>query len=381
MMRSRDVVERRLAQVGYAPARVVRPHPNRLVPRPPRVSVVVPCYNYGHFLPSCVDSVLDQAGVEVEVLVIDDASPDGSAAVARAVAARDSRVRAICHEINKGHIATYNEGLALIDGEFVVLLSADDLLAPGALRRATELMAAYPTVGLAYGFAVDFQDAPPAARVAPATWTIWRGRDWIADRCRTGRNALRSPEAVLRTTVLREVGGYRPDLPHAADFEMWMKAASISDVGYVGGCDQAYYRVHAANMHSTAFSVDDPKGVIVDLRQRLTCFESVLDEAPRVAGAAALLRRARRALARDALTMAVRCYEWGTADRWPVDVLADFAAEVCPSDELPGLWRALALRRRVGPARSRRHPLFLPGEQVYKVRDRLDRWRWRRAGL
>ncbi|WP_460807831.1 glycosyltransferase family 2 protein [Micromonospora zhanjiangensis] len=105
----------------------------RIRPRPlttrPTVSVVIPCYNYGHYLPECVHSVLSQSGVEVDVLIVDDASPDGSAEVARELSA-DPRVRLIAHRENRGHIATYNEGLAAVDGEYVVLLSADDLLSP-----------------------------------------------------------------------------------------------------------------------------------------------------------------------------------------------------------------------------------------------------------
>ena len=102
------------------------------------VSVVIPCYNYGHLLGDAVNSVLDdQDGVDVQVLIIDDASPDGSAEVARKIAAGDPRVEVAVHAANKGHIATYNEGLLdWAGGDYCVLLSADDRLTPGALQRA-----------------------------------------------------------------------------------------------------------------------------------------------------------------------------------------------------------------------------------------------------
>jgi hypothetical protein len=377
-----DVAGRRLALAGYAKARVQRPGP--LPGRPPRVSVVIPCYNYGHYIPACVDSVLTQPGVDADVLIIDDASPDGSAEAVRGVAERDSRVRAMYHQHNRGHIATYNEGLAQVDGDYVVLLSADDLLAPGALQRAAALMEANPAVGLVYGPVADFSGTQPAADrgAGDATaWTVWRGRDWLADRCRTGRNALRSPEAVMRTSVLRAVGEYSAALPHAGDFEMWMRAASVADVGYVAGATQAYYRVHAANMHNVVFGSDEAKGTLVDLEQRHECFVSVFQDSTSLPQAKALMERARRSLAREALVLAIRCYEWGAADIWPVAELASFAEQMCPPGELRSLWRALALRRKVGAAHSRRHPLFLPGEQVFKVADRLSEWRWRYAGL
>src|ERR1700722_3515157 len=114
----------------------------------PSVSVVIPCYKYGHFLEECTQSVLEnQPGVDVRVLIIDDASPDDSADVARAIAARDPRVEVAVHAGNKGHIATYNEGLLdWADGDYSVLLSADDRLTPGALTRATALLDANPDV-------------------------------------------------------------------------------------------------------------------------------------------------------------------------------------------------------------------------------------------
>ena len=203
----------RLASPWNADVHVERPR--KLAGRCPLVSVVVPCYNYGHYLPDCVKSVLDQEDVRVDVLIIDDASPDGSAEVASRLAAQDIRVRTIRHDTNKGHIATYNEGLAQARGDYAVLLSADDLMTPGCLSRATALMEAHPSVGLTYGFTVDFVSSqPPPARTRATSWIAWQGHSWFARICQTGRNLLRSPEAVMRTTVLHQIGGYRADLPH-----------------------------------------------------------------------------------------------------------------------------------------------------------------------
>ena len=103
------------------------------------VDVIVPCYNYGRFLGRCVGSLLVQEGCDVRVLVIDDCSTDDSLMTARGIAATDPRVRLIAHERNRGHIATYNEGIDWVGSPYMLLLSADDMLAPGALRRATAL--------------------------------------------------------------------------------------------------------------------------------------------------------------------------------------------------------------------------------------------------
>ena len=70
----------------------------------PTVSVVIPCYNYGRYLPQAVASALDQERVEVEVIVVDDASTDGSADVAHGLAQDDPRIQVIVHAVNRGHI-------------------------------------------------------------------------------------------------------------------------------------------------------------------------------------------------------------------------------------------------------------------------------------
>ena len=97
-----------------------------LRPRPsagrPTVTVVIPCYKYGHFLAGVVESVLSQPGVDADVIIVDDASPDESGAVADALAEADPRIRVIHHPENKRHIATYNDGLSAATGKYVVLL-------------------------------------------------------------------------------------------------------------------------------------------------------------------------------------------------------------------------------------------------------------------
>ena len=110
-------------------------------------------------------SVLDQEGVDVRVLIIDDASPDDSGEVAMALAAEDERVEARAHAENQGHLATYNEGLLeWAEGSYSVLLSADDLLTPGALSRATAVLETNPSVGFVYGHVLRWMDGESEAR-------------------------------------------------------------------------------------------------------------------------------------------------------------------------------------------------------------------------
>lgn len=311
------------------------------------VSVVIPCYNYGHFLEEAVSSVLDdQPGVDVRVLIIDDASPDDSAEVARKIEARDPRVDVAVHTSNKGHIATYNEGLLeWATGDYCVLLSADDRLTPGALRRATDLLDANPRAGFAYGDVLWFRDGEPLppARTRVRGWTVWPGEVWLERRFRRGQSGISCPEVVVRTSVQRRVGGYNEQLPHLGDLEMWLRLAANADVGYLRGPDQAYYRRHESNMST-------PYTPLMTLHQYRLTYEGVLDEyGHTLPDAQRLSDLVHRRMAYEALLVAARAYDRGVAQATPVEELVAFACDCWPDAKKLGIYRTLLLRRRVGP--------------------------------
>jgi glycosyltransferase involved in cell wall biosynthesis len=347
------------------------------------VAVVIPCYNYGHFLPTCVGSVTDQPDVEVDVMIVDDASPDGSVEVAHRLAAADRRVRVLAQPVNQGHIATYNRGLAEVDSDHVLLLSADDLLAPGALARAAALFDEFPEVGLVHGFAPTFRsDPPPPARTVTRSWSVWGGPEWLDIVCRRGSNPIYTAEAIMRTSTMRELKGYDPELPHAADFLLWLRAAAIGSVGRVNGVDQAYYRIHGANMHVQQFG-----GALRDLTERHRAFEIVLTEYGQQLDVVRLRRTADAAVAREALVMACQWYE-SPEGRPPDDdgdlniagQLAAFAERISPDVPSTPYYRAYlghVARARSGRT-SRPGPLRTLGARgVASLRWR----RWRRTGV
>jgi glycosyltransferase involved in cell wall biosynthesis len=337
------------------------------------VSVVVPCYNYGRYLPECVNSILAQDGVDVDVLVVDDASTDDSAQMARRLAA-DPRVSLLEHLDNRGHIATYNEGLAKATGEYVVLLSADDLLAPGSLARATALMEAHPEVSFVYGFSRSFQERTPAPRTRERPWTVWTGPEWLELNCGRATNPIETPDVVMRTSVLRDLGGYDDRLPHAADLLMWLRAATRGSVGRINGVDQAFYRVHGANMHFERFG-----GMVRDITERRLTFEILCTEdADRLADPQRLRHAAEAALARTALRTAYRAR---TRERSGTDVpgeLAELARRIDAGVRDSSLWRRYERCCRPGwrPLVPRRVTAFAD-----RVEGRIRWGRWRRTGI
>lgn len=317
-------------------------------PGRPTVSVIVPCYNYGHFLEGCVDSVLAQRGVDVQLLVIDDRSTDGSAEVAQRLAERDSRVELRLHSKNAGLIATANEGLQWARGEYVVLLSADDLLVPGALDRATAVMAAHPSVGMVYGRPLIWREGRPMPRPS-GRWRatdVRPGAQWIRLRCRSGQSCIASPETVVRNSVQRAVGGYDPACFHCSDVNMWLRIAAVSDIAYVRGTPQAIYRVHAGSM---ARSKETP---LVDLSERRAAYDSFFARCgPTLDDLEELQAMVARTLARQALWRASRAVDRG-AEPNLVEELIAFALDVCDETTRLREWRGLQLRRRIGAGRS-----------------------------
>jgi glycosyltransferase involved in cell wall biosynthesis len=336
-----------------------------------RVDVVIPCYNYGRFLGECVSSALnDQPGTDVRVLVIDDASQDESAEIAHKLAAADDRVEVRVHPVNQGHIATFNEGLLdWADGDYCVLISADDRLAPGALRRSADLMDAHPEVGFVYGNAVEFRDSEnlPPARTECRAEIIWPGRWWLERRFREARGCIFSPEVVVRTSLQHQVGGYHPDLYHTSDLEMWMRLAAYADVGYLRA-DQAYYRRHDNNMSR------ELSNRLVTLNELRSAYEALLKRCGEIlSNAAELSQMVHRRLAWEALWAATRAYDRRRTDKVPVEELAAFAFDCWPDAASLSTWHSLRLRRRIGPTIM---PYLQPFIWSAVVRHVKDRWRW-----
>ncbi len=337
-----------------------------------KVDIIVPCYNYGRFLERCVRSVLDQSVRDLRVLIIDDASSDESMSVAKKLAENDPRVSIIAHPQNRGHIATYNEGLLdWATSDYSLLLSADDVLTPGALARAVEVLDANPRVGLFYGHAVYWYDNQPAPflRTKSAGVSFWRGHDWLRIVCRRGHCVTTTPTAVVRTSVQHAIGGYRSDLPHTADIEMWMRFAVHSDVAYIRCVDQAYYRIHNHNMTIQRIP-------IVDLKQRKAAYEALFATYGQlIPHAKWLQRQAARKLAKEALWRACSAYHRRRLDETPVAELVEFARSAYPGfEKLPEYW-GLRWRERVGVnASSLLQPIM-----VSAMHRRIRNWLWRKT--
>lgn len=271
------------------------------------IDILVPCYNYGRYLPDCIGSLAAQSVGDWHALVIDDASPDGSAAVAQRLAQQDQRVTVVAHTANRGHIATYNEGIELAAAPFFMLLSADDMLAPGALDRALTVMRRHPGIALTYGRSVDFDgEPPPVGGHAADEWRVQPGERLIAELCSEAIDFIPTPSVILRTNAQKAAGPYRPELPHAGDLEMWLRVALHGAVAATDAL-QSFKRVHGGNMSTSASD-----NVLRDYMQRAAAFESFFDrDGARMPDARRLRRLARSRLSGRAFWTAMAQFARG----------------------------------------------------------------------
>jgi glycosyltransferase involved in cell wall biosynthesis len=107
--------------------------PVRVNGRSPSVSVVIPIYNAARYLEDCLASVLNQSGVDLEVVCVDDCSADGSAAIVDKFVQADPRVRVIRNPAKVGSAVSRNIGIGAALGDYVQFTDSDDMLPDGAL--------------------------------------------------------------------------------------------------------------------------------------------------------------------------------------------------------------------------------------------------------
>lgn len=114
------------------------------VPRPPSISVIMPNYNHGKWLPRSVGAIVSQAIPSIEIVLIDDGSTDNSLEVIADLCERHHCIRLIKHDTNLGPHAAVRSGLATARGEFLLLAAADDFILPGLLGHAEATLRAHP---------------------------------------------------------------------------------------------------------------------------------------------------------------------------------------------------------------------------------------------
>lgn len=208
-----------------------------------KISVLIPTYNSERHLAECLDSVLQQDFADMEILIADDGSTDGTPAVIQAYAARDPRIRCWRNPANLGLVANHNLCLRQARGEYVKFVHADDkLLSAVALRKMAAALDAHPSAILAgCRQHLTGTDARPVCFFHRSG--IYAGRKIIVACLEQNVNLLGQPTLTLfRRSVARR--GFDTRFVGHLDYEMWCHLLEQGDFYYLAE-PLATWRVHA----------------------------------------------------------------------------------------------------------------------------------------
>lgn len=201
------------------------------------VSIIIPCYNYAHYLPASIDSVLRQDYPHYEVILIDDGSSDATWEIMQTYAARHPHVRAFKHETNQGIFKANKRGWDEARGKYLHFFSADDLYHPTCLPKVMHLFQENPHLGLVCTDIAYFQDH---------TQKITEKK--LLTTCRTPRLFSRNEmipifqstnfwipglTCVVKQETLQKYGHLDPRLENISDWFCFHKIALFEGVGYI----------------------------------------------------------------------------------------------------------------------------------------------------
>jgi glycosyltransferase involved in cell wall biosynthesis len=203
------------------------------------VSVIIPVYNGERFLAEAVHSALSQTHRDVEVIVVDDGSTDGTPDI---ISRLGSLVRPL-RQPNQGVAAARNAGIAVARGRFVAFLDADDVWLPHKLERQLALLESKPSLGaVGSGFLVTDEQLQTLAEDIPPTC------DLAAILLLRTNGGLFSSTMVARTEILSRLGGFDTRLSTSADWDLVARLAAHYEVASVPEA-LVLYRQHGTNMH------------------------------------------------------------------------------------------------------------------------------------
>lgn len=207
------------------------------------ISVIIPCYNYGRFLPDAVNSVLGQTkgGPAVEIIVVDDGSTDDTAAVAQGLG---SAIRYI-HQENQGLSAARNTGIRAIKGNYLVFLDADDLLTTGTIASHLDNFTAHPKLDVSVCLSLQAFSSDSGRRNY-----LWPLKCAHLDMHLCHSNISPVHTFMLRAEVAQEIGFFDPDLKACEDQDYWLRCAALGKRFGVNSEGLVIYRQHGQSMTS-----------------------------------------------------------------------------------------------------------------------------------
>lgn len=220
-------------------------------PSRPLVSVVVPHFNLGAYLPRTLDSVLASTYENVEIVVVDDCSTDElSRLTIEKLSAVGERLSVVRNPMNLGLAATRNVALEHVRGEFVLTLDADDLIGPSFIALAVDALQrnpAYDFVVPQTGFFLDTEEGQIGQQAAFTDYAVFYGE---ARAMGLYENRFSTATCIARTAALRELR-YREELEAYEDWDLYSRAVAAGKQFIVTNGIHFFYRRRADSMYHT----------------------------------------------------------------------------------------------------------------------------------
>lgn len=188
----------------------------------PLVSIVVPTHNRAALLPLAVDSCLRQDHADIEVIVVDDGSTDGTAEVLAGLQKKDRRIQ-VHRQENTGLPGTLNRGFAAARGEYRTWISDDNTYHPAAVSSMLSVLRENPQYGLVY---TDFNIVDSQGKILKTV--IYENPADLRIVNVVGASFL------YRRGVAERVGGYDGDLKFVEDWDYWLRLASLAPITRLG---------------------------------------------------------------------------------------------------------------------------------------------------
>jgi len=186
------------------------------------VSIVTPSFNQAPYLEATIRSVLEQNYPDLEYIVVDGGSSDGSVDILRRYA---ERLAWWVSEPDKGQTDALNKGFAHARGEILAWLNSDDTYQPGAVAEAVAFLRSQPELGLVYGDANFIDENGRLIGRFSAAQTDYR-------RLRRGYVHIPQQAAFFRADLWRKVGPLDPSFYFAMDYDLWVRIAALAPIRY-----------------------------------------------------------------------------------------------------------------------------------------------------
>ncbi len=221
----------------------------------PRVSVVVISYNQEDVIREAVDSVLGQDWPNLELILSDDGSKDGTVAILKEYAERDHRVTVLAARRNRGITANCNQGYAKVTGDYVVFMGGDDYMLPDRIRLQAEALQAHPEASACISAASAFHEhTGETLRVVDPVAKFGRDRFTVEDVLSTANCLTQASAWMLRRSMAPD--RFEPKLPIASDAFFFIETTRHGPIVALPQ-ELTRYRVCADSATARGFG-DDP---------------------------------------------------------------------------------------------------------------------------